>query len=109
MATHDVFNQPPPLVDYDLFATDRALGDAVQREGAGWATSELSRFGTALGRAETIEWGAEANRNPPVLRTVDRYGHRLDKIEFHPAWHEMMALGIAAGIHAAPWAEPKPG
>jgi putative acyl-CoA dehydrogenase len=109
MATHEVLNQPPPLIDYNLFASDRALTAAVAREGAGWAARELAELGGRLGRAETMEWGFQANANPPALRTFDRYGHRQDKVEFHPAWHALMALGIGAGLHAAPWAEPKPG
>src|SRR5277367_6153344 len=106
MATHDVLNQPPPLGDYDLFRTDRALSEAVQREGAAWAEAELSALGTTLGRAETIEWGVQANRNPPELRAFDRYGNRQDKVEFHPAWHQLMTLGVGAGLHASPWAAP---
>jgi putative acyl-CoA dehydrogenase len=109
MATHEVLNQPPPLVDYNLFDSDRALGDAVSREGAAWAMRELGELGDCLGNAETIEWGFQANQNPPQLRSFDRYGHRQDKVEFHPSWHALMALGIGAGLHAAPWAEPRPG
>ncbi|MGH7075800.1 MAG: isovaleryl-CoA dehydrogenase [Stellaceae bacterium] len=108
-ATHRIGNQAPPLQDYDLFAGDAALAEAVSREGAGWATAELSEFGRAMGRAEVIEWGALANRNPPILHAYDRYGAALDTVEFHPAWHEMMRLGVGAGIHSSPWAEPKPG
>jgi putative acyl-CoA dehydrogenase len=108
-ATHQVKNQPPPLQDYDLYRADTALQEAVVREGAGWAHGDLSAFGTALGRAETIEWGRLANANPPILRSYDRYGDALDAVEFHPAWHEMLALGVGAGVHSAPWAEPKPG
>ena len=107
--THRVRNQPPPLQDYDLYRADAALQEAVPREGAGWADDDLSSFGAALGRAETIEWGRLANANPPILRSYDRYGTPLDAVEFHPAWHEMMALGVGAGVHSAPWAEPKPG
>ena len=109
MPTHEVLNQPPPLADYDLFRTDRALAEATGREGAGWAEAELALLGARLGRAETIELGRAANRNPPELRAFDRYGNRLDRVDFHPAWHELMALGISAGLHAAPWAEPRPG
>ena len=97
------------MQDYDLYRADAALQEAVRREGAGWADDDLSSFGTALGRAETIEWGRLANANPPILRGYDRYGTPLDAVEFHPAWHEMMALGVGAGVHSAPWAEPKPG
>jgi putative acyl-CoA dehydrogenase len=102
-------NQPPPLQNYDFYRADRALQEAVTREGAPWAHDDLSEFGRLLGRAETIEWGALANRNPPILHSYDRYGDALDAVEFHPAWHQMMALGVGAGVHAAPWAEPRPG
>jgi putative acyl-CoA dehydrogenase len=108
-ATHDVLNQPPPLIDYDLFATDRALAEGVAREGALWAADDLGRFGAALGRAETIEWGFLANRNPPLLQTFDRYGNRRDAVEFHPAWHALMALAVGEGVHTGPWATPRPG
>ena len=107
--TQDVLNQPPPLVDYDLFGTDLALKEAVAREGADWALDELGRFGRTLGRAETIEAGRLANANPPVPRLFDRYGRRIDEVEFHPAWHELMALSIGEGLHTRPWAEPKGG
>ncbi len=108
-ATHEVMNQPPPLVDYDLFSSDKALQEAVRREGADWAAPGLAGFGRALGRAETIEWGFQANRNPPVLHSFDRYGQRRDAVEFHPAWHSLMALAIGEGVHTGPWAEPRPG
>src|SRR3954468_15422587 len=104
VATHELLNQPPPLSDYNLFASDRALTEAVRREGAGWAAQELDALGARLGSAETIEWGFQANANPPVLHAFDRYGNRQDRVEFHPAWHRLMALGIGAGLHAAPWA-----
>src|SRR5258706_7395717 len=107
--THDVFNQPPPLQDLDLFSTDRALQEGVEREGAGWARDALDRFGGVCGSAEMIALGALANRYPPVLHTHDRYGNRRDEVEFHPAWHELLALGCAEGLHAAPWADPRPG
>ena len=109
LAAGRIPNQPPPLQDYDLYGGDVALREAVAREGGGWAHEALSSFGRALGRAETIEWGALANRNPPILRAYDRYGAALDAVEFHPAWHELMALGVGAGVHSAPWAEPRPG
>ncbi|HLJ62706.1 MAG TPA: isovaleryl-CoA dehydrogenase [Stellaceae bacterium] len=107
--THEVFNQPPPLIDYNLFTGDRALQEAVSREGAGWAASALTAFGQTLGSAQTIEWGVEANRSSPVLHTVDRFGHRRDEVEFHPAWHALMALGVKEGLHAAAWERPQPG
>ena len=109
MATHEVFNQPPPLVDYNLFRTDRVLGEAVAREGAAWAASELTRLGATLGRRETIEAGFTANANPPRLLSFDRYGHRRDEVEFHPAYHAMLGLAVEHGLHSSPWADPKPG
>ncbi len=107
--THAVANQPPPLADLDLFATDRALSEAVAREGAGWAWQDLSAFGGRLGTAEVLELGRLANAHPPLLHAFDRYGRRRDEVEFHPAWHAMMALHVAQGLHASPWAEPRPG
>ena len=107
--THDVFNQPPPLENYNLFDTDRALQEAVERDGAAWAKEALSTFGEILGRGETIQLGTVANKYPPVLHTHDRYGNRRDEVEFHPAWHEMMSLGIAEGVHSGPWADPHAG
>ncbi|HYC15424.1 MAG TPA: isovaleryl-CoA dehydrogenase [Stellaceae bacterium] len=108
-ATHEVFNQPPPLVDYNLFASDRALQEAVRREGADWAISDLTELGGKLGRQETIENGFAANTNPPQLRAFDRYGNRRDEVVFHPAYHEMLGLAVAAGLHSSPWAKPGPG
>ena len=107
--THDVTNQAPPLVDLDLFSSDRALREAVLREGAEWAVPELSQFGTMLGSAETIELGRLANTYPPVLRSFDRYGRRLDEVEFHPAYHELLGRAVAQGLHTGPWADPRPG
>jgi putative acyl-CoA dehydrogenase len=102
-------NQPPPLVDYNLFANDRALRDAVSREGAGWACAQLEAFGRTLGAREAMEWGTLANEYPPVLRTHDRYGRRRDEVEFHPAWHHLMTLAVEHGIHNLPWAAPRTG
>jgi putative acyl-CoA dehydrogenase len=107
--SEEVPNQPPPLVDYNLFSTDRALRDAVAREGAGWACAELEEYGRRAGSAEAIEWGVLANESPPVLRTHDRSGNRRDEVEFHPAWHHLMRLAVEAGIHNLPWAQPRPG
>jgi len=104
-----VFNQPPPLEPCDPFAGDAALREAVARENAGWAAPELAAFGALLGQADTIRLGFDANRNPPQLRAFDRYGRRIDEVEFHPAWHRLMAIGMAAGLHSAPWAAPRAG
>ena len=106
---HEVFNQPPPLEPYDPFTGDTVLTEAVARENAGWAAAELAAFGARLGDPETIRLGFEANRNPPALRAFDRYGHRIDEVEFHPAWHRLMAIAMAAGLHSAPWAAPRRG
>ncbi|MGH7125923.1 MAG: acyl-CoA dehydrogenase family protein, partial [Stellaceae bacterium] len=108
-ATHEVFNQSPPLVDYNLFSGDRALSEAVEREGAGWAAADLTRLGGIFGRQDTIEAGFAANANPPRLMPFDRYGNRRDEVEFHPAYHVMLGLAVEHGLHSAPWAEPKPG
>ncbi|MEJ2432326.1 MAG: hypothetical protein P8Y53_03865 [Pseudolabrys sp.] len=105
----DVSNQPPPLEPYNLFACDTVLREAVRREGAGWAQKDLTALGASFGRPETIKAGFDANRYPPVLLTLDRYGHRIDEVEFHPAWHELMAIALKAGLHSSPWADPKPG
>ena len=109
MATHEVFNQPPPLLDYNLFTADRALSEALQREGAGWAVTRATELGAVCGRAETIEWGVQANASPPVLRTHDRFGHRVDVVEYHPAYHQLMRLSVGHALHALPWREPRPG
>jgi putative acyl-CoA dehydrogenase len=101
-------NQPPPLEGYDLFSSDRALVAAVQREGAGWADERLRRFGRILG-GEPLTWGRQANAFPPILRTHDRYGERIDEVEFHPAWHSMMRLSIGEECHALPWRDRRPG
>ncbi len=108
-STHEVANQPPPLEGANLFAVDRALQEAVRREGAGWAGESLSAFGQQLGQPQTLELGRLANQNRPILRTHDRFGSRRDEVEFHPAYHELMSLGVAQALHAGPWAEPRPG
>ncbi|MDO9413584.1 MAG: isovaleryl-CoA dehydrogenase [Pseudolabrys sp.] len=105
----EVSNQPPPLEPYNLFASDVVLRDAVRREGAGWAEGDLDALGVTLGKPETVKLGFDANRNPPQLRTLDRYGHRLDEVEFHPSWHELLAIALRAGLHSSPWAHPQPG
>ncbi|KAB2349745.1 acyl-CoA dehydrogenase family protein [Actinomadura rudentiformis] len=106
--THEVFNQVPPLVDYDT-ADEPALLDGLQREGAGWAAAEIHELGRLSGTHEAQEWGRLANEHKPVLRTHDRYGHRIDEVEFHPAWHELMNVAVTHGLHGAPWASSRPG
>jgi putative acyl-CoA dehydrogenase len=107
--THGVLNQPPPLAGYDLYEADPVLDEAVHREGAGWAEERLRALGTLAGRPEAIAWGEAADANPPVLRTHDRYGRRVDEVEFHPAWHRLLGTAVANGLHAAPWRDPGPG
>ncbi len=107
--THEVTNQPPPLADYNVFAADTVMGEAVRREGADWAVEKIAAVGEIAGRADVIELGRLANENPPKLRTHDRYGNRVDEPEFHPAWHELMRLGISHELHSLPWREPQPG
>ena len=101
-------NQPPPLEGYDLYGENGPLVEAVAREGAGWADGELRAFGTLLG-GEPLEWGRLANEHPPKLRTHDRFGERIDEVEFHPAWHDLLRLGVERGLHASPWREPRTG
>ncbi|HVC76737.1 MAG TPA: isovaleryl-CoA dehydrogenase [Candidatus Micrarchaeaceae archaeon] len=102
-------NQPPPLVDYNLFEADAPLREALEREGAGWAHDWVSELGQLAGTEEAIAWGFQANSNPPQLRTHDRFGNRIDEVEFHPAWHRLMEVAIGHGLHALPWREPRPG
>jgi putative acyl-CoA dehydrogenase len=105
----EVSNQPPPLEPYNLFASDAVLREAVRREQADWAEVSLTTLGATLGKPETIQLGFEANKYPPALRPLDRFGHRIDEVDFHPAWHALMAIALKAGLHSSPWAEPKPG
>src|SRR5215218_4622082 len=107
--THQVANQPPPLVDYNVFETDRPLVEAVAREGADWARGRISGVGEFAGSGQAQELGRLANENPPKLRTHDRYGNRVDLPEFHPAWDELMAVGVANELHCSPWKDPRPG
>src|SRR5579862_7800242 len=106
---YEVTNQPPPLEPYNLLQTDIVLREALQREGARWAAADLTALGKALGGPETIRLGFEANNNPPRLRAFDRYGHRIDEVDFHPAWHALLSLAIEVGLHTSPWAKPGPG
>ncbi|HEV2784380.1 MAG TPA: acyl-CoA dehydrogenase family protein [Actinophytocola sp.] len=107
-ATHEVTNQVPPLVGHDV-AADPALVEALRREGAEWAEPELRALGALAGSEQAQEWGRLAHAYPPVLRTHDRYGHRIDEVEFHQSWHELMAVAVSSGIHAAPWRDDRAG
>ncbi|RII17632.1 putative acyl-CoA dehydrogenase AidB [Streptomyces sp. YIM 130001] len=107
--THTVTNQPPPLVGYNVFTADRALTEAVVRhvpdELADTARAELTSLGATAGSAEALEWGVQANRYEPQLRTHDRYGHRIDEVESHPSWHRLLDTAVSSGLTAA-WTRP---
>ncbi|WP_267242197.1 acyl-CoA dehydrogenase family protein [Streptomyces sp. PR69] len=107
--THTVTNQAPPLVGYDVYACDRALTEGVERHVApellDGVREELGELGRAAGSAQAQEWGVQANEYPPKLRTHDRYGHRIDEVDFHPAWHRLLGRAVSAGLTAA-WTRP---
>ena len=107
-ATHDVTNQPPPLEDWNLFTSDTALREAVAREGGTWGKERLQTYGALCG-GELQAAGFLANENRPVLKTHDRYGHRIDRVDFHPAWHRLMQAAIEHEIPSLPWTESRPG
>ena len=108
MATTTRANQPPPLAGYNLYAQDAALVAGVRREGGADWEEQLSAFGDVLG-GEPLEWGRLANEHPPVLRTHDRFGERIDEIEFHPAWDSLLALALEAQVQSLPWVDGRPG
>lgn len=107
--THTVFNQAPPFENANLFSCDPALMEALEREGAGWASGQLRALGETLGRADILDLARQANVNGPRLVSFDRSGRRIDEVEFHPAWHKLMAMLIEAGVHASPWDSRQPG
>ncbi|MFM9448739.1 acyl-CoA dehydrogenase family protein [Streptomyces acidiscabies] len=107
-ATHDVTNQPPPLAPYDASA-DPALLEGLRREGAAWAEADVRALGRRAGGVEAQEWGALANRHEPSLRTHDRYGHRVDEVDFHPSWHSLMDVAVSEGLAGSAWADDRPG
>jgi putative acyl-CoA dehydrogenase len=106
--THEVLNQVPPLADHDV-AADPALLAAVHREGGGWAQDDLHQLGRLAGAATTQELARLANVCKPVLRTHDARGYRIDEVDFHPSWHQLMATAVGHGLHAEPWADGRPG
>src|SRR5438270_608009 len=105
----EVLNQAPPLEGYNVYESNVPLVEAVRREGAEAFEERIRTLGARAGTAESLERGRLANENPPTLRTHDRYGNRIDEVEFHPAWHELLELSVAAAVHALPWREPVPG
>jgi putative acyl-CoA dehydrogenase len=109
MSTHEVFNQPPPLVNYNLYLSDPVLVAAVRDGDAAWADNRIATLGALLGGEEAQQSAADANEHEPVLHTHDRYGMRLDEVVFHPAWHHLMRASIEHGVHNLPWTEARPG
>jgi putative acyl-CoA dehydrogenase len=108
-ATHDVLNQAPPLVPYNVFEADLPLAEALEREGGGWGVDRLRDTGELAGTPEALAHSERAERNEPVLRTHDRYGHRIDEVELDPSWHWCLRQAIEREIHSLPWRDPQPG
>jgi putative acyl-CoA dehydrogenase len=115
LSDDQAFNQSPPFVDVNLFTSDTALQEAVRREGAAQAYENLSAFGGLVGSAASLELGRLANEHPPQLKSFDPRGDRIDHVEFHPAYHQLMAISTAQGLHCSTWehllagTRPKPG
>ena len=107
--THEVTNQPPALENYNLFDHDQALREAAEREGARHAVESLRAFGDLAGKTATIDLGFRANTNKPVFNTHDRFGHRIDEVDFHPSYHELMRIALENGLHSSPWTKPGTG
>jgi putative acyl-CoA dehydrogenase len=105
LGTHDVTNQPPPFENINLFETDVPLREAVQRSGCNSHADGLHAFGACAGSAEVMEWAADANAFVPRLKCFDRFGRRVDEVEFHPAYHALMKLGLEAGVASAAWSD----
>ncbi|MGH7728949.1 MAG: acyl-CoA dehydrogenase family protein, partial [Vulcanimicrobiaceae bacterium] len=102
-------NQSPPLVDFDRYASDAALREAVAAYGAQAREPELREIGLRAGSAEAIAWGDDANAHPPVLRAFDARGNRIDEVDYHPSYHRLMAAATRFGLHASSWSEPGAG
>jgi len=109
LPTHDVFNMSPPIGDQDFWAGDTALRQWTTTMGADWATDKLAAAGASFGRDEVIDWSEQANRYGPELRAFDRQGMRLNAVEFHPAYHQLMDLAISNEIHNFAWRADRPG
>lgn len=107
--THPLFNVGTELTDWNVFDSDAAMVDGLEREGAGWAQNQVRAHGERLGESQVLEWGHLANRYPPELDTHDRFGRRVDAVRYHPAYHELMRLALENGLHSQPWLQPRPG
>jgi putative acyl-CoA dehydrogenase len=108
-STHDVLNQAPPIVPYDVFEADVALKEALEREGGGWGVDRLRETGLLAGSPEALEHSERSERNEPVLRTHDRYGNRVDRVDLDPSWHWCLRQAIEREIHSLPWRDAQPG
>jgi putative acyl-CoA dehydrogenase len=108
-ATHEVTNQAPPFEDENLFELDLAMQEALEREGGSWGVDRVRDLGAVAGSAEAIAHGRRANTNLPVLKTHDRYGHRIDEVELDPSWHWLLKVGVEREITSLPWRDPQPG
>ncbi len=106
--THEVANQAPPLEGVDVFSSNLPLVEALEREGGGWARERAATLGQFVGGLPQQFWGRLANENKPILHTHDRYGNRIDEVEFHPAWHNLMRMGVENELHSLPWTSPEP-
>lgn len=107
--THKVFNQATPLVDYNMYSDDAVLVDLIKRYGASWADETLTSFGRFTGSTEGNQLACQANEFPPKLETHDRFGHRIDRVDFHPAYHQLMRTAVSHGVHSLPWTNPREG
>jgi putative acyl-CoA dehydrogenase len=107
--THEVLNQPPPIVPYNVFDADLPLREALEREGGGWGVDRLRETGQLAGSEAALEHAERCERNEPVLRTHDRYGRRIDQVELDPSWHWLLRQAIEREIHSLPWRDPQPG
>jgi putative acyl-CoA dehydrogenase len=108
-ATHEVINQPPPLAGYNAFDADPALAEALHREGGDWGLDRVRDFGAVVGSEEALAHARRAQRNIPVLHTHDRYGNRIDQVEYDPSMHWMLRLGVEREVNSLPWREQRPG
>jgi putative acyl-CoA dehydrogenase len=108
-ATHEVFNQAPPLAPYNVFGADTALREAVEREGGAWGLDRLRDTGALAGSPEAIAHSERSEANEPVLHTHDRYGNRVDRVELDPSWHWLLREAIERECHGLPWRDPQPG
>jgi putative acyl-CoA dehydrogenase len=102
-ARQDAANQPPPLEGHNLFLENRPLRESLEREGAGWAAEQAATLGALLS-GEPLEWARQANEHPPRLRTHDRFGNRIDEVEFHPSWHALMRRASSTASTRSPGA-----